>query len=39
MRADVVYDAERRHLKIILVGSIADTSTLLAAIRARLARV
>jgi excisionase family DNA binding protein len=36
MRADVVYDTERRHLKIILVGSIDDTVTMLGAIRTRL---
>jgi excisionase family DNA binding protein len=38
LRADVVYDVERRHLKVILVGSVEDTSAVLGLIRAQLQR-
>lgn len=33
LRADVVYDPDRAHLKIIIVGSLADTANLMALIR------
>ena len=39
MRADVTYDSERRHLKVILVGPPGDTSKLLGAIGLWLERV
>jgi excisionase family DNA binding protein len=39
MRAEVVYEPERRHLKVILVGSLEDTSTVLAMIRSRRRRM
>lgn len=39
LRVDVVYDVERRHVKVILVGSVEDTSMVMAMIRAELKRV
>jgi excisionase family DNA binding protein len=39
MRADVTYDAERRHLKVILIGPPGDISKLLGAIDVWLERV
>lgn len=33
LRADVIYDPERRHLKIVIVGSIPDTMNLMGLIR------
>lgn len=39
MRADVIYDAERSHLKVVLVGPPDDTAKLLGAIRIWLERL
>ena len=38
LRADVIYEVERRHLKIIVVGSVERTTAVLGMIRARLKR-